>query len=870
MNKNALKKFAMEARERLIEQVTLRADYYGLTEKLFKEGKIAPSETYTPPGSGELLTAGERAQRDALHARMKARGYDQAIEEGAYTWFNRFIALKYMQEKGRLPVSCRALPSERLSDGTLAPPELVYRALEEERLEGIDAERVLGYLENSQTEALYKYLLIALCNQLSEKLPRMFEPINDYTELLFPDRILGEESVLGLLAEAPADSWEDIQVIGWLYQYYNTALKDETFELLKKNVKITKERVGAATQLFTPEWIVRYMVENSLGRLYIEGLLKGRTFESEKHRIAEEKRLSGELGWAYYLPEAEQTAEVRARLQQIERETNPEKYTVLDPCMGSGHILVYAFDALMTMYRRAGYTDREAVQSILERNLYGLDIDERAAQLAYFALMMRACDYDARFIRRAGPTPQPHVQAIYEAEQAPDADWSPAQRRAAQALTEAFADAREYGSILRVDEATLRAAQSCAFSGESAAGKEMRDMAAQAVILAGQYDAVITNPPYMGSSGMNEKLSRFVKERYPDSKSDLFAVFMERCGELLHADGEQAMITQHAWMFLSSFERLRAKLLQSDTIVSMAHLGARAFEEIAGEVVQTTAFVLSREHVAGEAGRYARLIEPTTQEGKEQMFLSGRNRYTAQQDNFRKIPGSPVAYWVGERVLETFQNPTLSTLANPRQGLATGENDRFTRMWYEVETSRLCLNAHNRNEAQASHARWFPYNKGGDFRKWYGNNDCVVNWENDGDAIRHFYDEKRKLRSRPQNMDTYFRESITWSKISSGVMAFRYKPYGHIYDVAGTSIFAEHDTLLYLFGFCNSCIAMTVAKILSPTINYEVGHIANFPVKLDESRAKDVRSVVAESINISRQDWDSFETSWDFRKHPMI
>ena len=328
MNKNALKKFAMEARERLIEQVTLRADYYGLTEKLFKVGKIAPSETYTPPGSGELLTAGERAQRDALHARMKARGYDQAIEEGAYTWFNRFIALKYMQEKGRLPVSCRALPSERLSDGTLAPPELVYRALEEERLEGIDAERVLGYLENSQTEALYKYLLIALCNQLSEKLPRMFEPINDYTELLFPDRILGEESVLGLLAEAPADSWEDIQVIGWLYQYYISERHDQIVNINGGAIK--KDEIPPATCLYTTDWVVRYMVENSLGRLYIEGLLKGRTFESEKHRIAEEKRLSGELGWAYYLPEAEQTAEVRARLQQIERETNPEKYTVLE------------------------------------------------------------------------------------------------------------------------------------------------------------------------------------------------------------------------------------------------------------------------------------------------------------------------------------------------------------------------------------------------------------------------------------------------------------------------------------------------------------------------------------------------------------
>ena len=862
MNKNALKKFAMEARERLIEQVTLRADYYGLTEKLFKEGKIAPSETYTPPGSGELLTAGERAQRDALHARMKARGYDQAIEEGAYTWFNRFIALKYMQEKGRLPVSCRALPSERLSDGTLAPPELVYRALEEERLEGIDAERVLGYLENSQTEALYKYLLIALCNQLSEKLPRMFEPINDYTELLFPDRILGEESVLGLLAEAPADSWEDIQVIGWLYQYYNTALKDETFELLKKNVKITKERVGAATQLFTPEWIVRYMVENSLGRLYIEGLLKGRTFESEKHRIAEEKRLSGELGWAYYLPEAEQTAEVRARLQQIERETNPEKYTVLDPCMGSGHILVYAFDALMAMYRRAGYTDREAVQSILERNLYGLDIDERAAQLAYFALMMRACDYDARFIRRAGPTPQPHVQAIYEAEQAPDADWSPAQRRAAQALTEAFADAREYGSILRVDEATLQAAQSCAFSGESAAGKEMRDMAAQAVILAGQYDAVITNPPYMGSSGMNEKLSRFVKERYPDSKSDLFAVFMERCGELLHADGEQAMITQHAWMFLSSFERLRAKLLQSDTIVSMAHLGARAFEEIAGEVVQTTAFVLSREHVAGEAGRYARLIEPTTQEGKEQMFLSGRNRYTAQQDNFRKIPGSPVAYWVGERFVEIFsENLTVGEVCFPKQGLHTGNNEKYYRRWFEVNINTIMLKD---SEIWDANAKWAKMNKGGSYRKWYGNRDYVILWENNGNEI------KNNGCSVGAGNKTFFQDMIGFTDITSYKPSFRYFGRGFVYDVSGPSMFNSQKLVsnVFLLALLNGKICDEVMSILSPTIHMNQTALSRISIILKKQTT--VERIAEKAIEISRSDWDSFETSWDFRKHPMI
>ena len=526
---------------------------------------------------------------------------------------------------------------------------------------------------------------------------------------------------------------------------------------------------------------------------------------------------------------------------------------MIDPCMGSGHILVYAFDALMTMYRRAGYTDREAVQSILERNLYGLDIDERAAQLAYFALMMRACDYDARFIRRAGPTPQPHVQAIYEAEQAPDADWSPAQRRAAQALTEAFADAREYGSILRVDEATLRAAQSCAFSDESAAGKEMRDMAAQAVILAGQYDAVITNPPYMGSSGMNEKLSRFVKERYPDSKSDLFAVFMERCGAMVHADGAQAMITQHAWMFLSSFERLRAKLLQSDTIVSMAHLGARAFEEIAGEVVQTTAFVLSREHVAGEAGRYARLIEPTTQEGKEQMFLSGRNRYTAQQDNFRKIPGSPVAYWVGERFVEAFERgKSLYSVAPTKMGLTTGDNDRFLRMWYEIKRESI------------NHKYWF-YNKGGNYRRWFGNMTYVINWENDGFEVRHF------KGATIRNDNYYFKKCISWGLITTAKCSFRSNQgYSCVFGDAGPGCFPEDGDFGYVIAYLNTKPTELFLSVMNPTINLSSGVTALLPFIM-RSEAKDEATVLSEQcIHLSKADWDSFETSWDFKKHPMI
>ena len=381
---------------------------------------------------------------------------------------------------------------------------------------------------------------------------------------------------------------------------------------------------------------------------------------------------------------------------------------------------------------------------------------------------------------------------------------------------------------------------------------------------------MITNPPYMGASGMGARLSEYVKANYPDSKSDLFAVFIERCGDLLDEKGYQAMITQHAWMFLSSFERLRAKL-QKEEMINMAHLGPRAFEEIGGEVVQTTAFVLQKHHLQSYKGSYARLIEPTTQDGKEAMFLAETNRYTAQQDNFSKIPGAPVAYWVSENMLAVFQCTKLNKIADPKVGLQTGENDRFTRLWHEVATERLCLHASSRDDAIKSNSRWFPYNKGGDFRKWYGNNDCVVNWENDGYGIRHFYDEKGKLRSVIRNPNTYFHESITWSKISSGIMAFRYKPYGHVYDVAGTSIFAEHDMLMYLQGFCNSCIAMAIAKILSPTINYEVGHIANFPIKqVSNSVESTIDKIVEDSIAISKYDWDCSETSWDFKKHSMI
>lgn len=514
MNKTQLKNFAVAARVALIERVKDRARGFGIDEKTYAGGAVIPSKMVQTLG-GALLSQTEINQRDALLARIQSRGYDQVMEETAYTWFNRFIALRYMQEHNLLPVSVRVLP-----DAPGALPELVRQAQNVE-LDGVDFSHVVELLEGNRTETLYTELLIALCNQLSDVLPQMFEPISDYTELLFPDGLLREDSVLAMLAAVDAENWTDIQVIGWLYQYYNTELKNETFELLKKNVKITKERIGAATQLFTPEWIVRYMVENSLGRLWLEG-----------HDDPALRRR-----WRYYMDEAEQEPQVAAQLAQIraqESRIQPEEIRLLDPCMGSGHILVYAFDVLMEIYRTQGYTDRDAVSAIIENNLYGLDIDDRAAQLAYFALMMKACEHDRRFLRRGV---QPHVCAVAEWNGNPNDSpaWSDGQRCAARMLRETFRDAKEYGSILSIPKPLADALDALGenpFGGETALGvdaENLQRLAAQAKIMARKYDVVVTNPPYMGKKSLNNTLSSFLDENFPNGKSELYSAFILKC-----------------------------------------------------------------------------------------------------------------------------------------------------------------------------------------------------------------------------------------------------------------------------------------------------------------------------------------------------
>lgn len=862
MNKSKLKTFAIAARIDLLGRVSDRAAFYGLTKTSWEKKTYAASDIYQKP-DGSLLTRAEIAQRERLIQRLSERGFDYVIEEAAYTWFNRLIAIRYMQQHMLLPLAMRVLPQ---APGQL--PQIIEEAHLVE-LPGLDVGRVLSLIEASRTEALYKYLIITLCNALNASLPQMFETISDYTELLFPDNLLRAESALGLLSELEDDNWQEIQVIGWLYQYYNTELKDETFELLKKNVKISKDRIGAATQLFTPEWIVRYMVQNSLGRLWLEG------HPSPSLRAK----------WRYYLDEAAQQPAVEAQLQVLRAQRaalRPEDIRLIDPCMGSGHILVYAFDLLMDIYRSVGYTDRDAVENILTHNLYGLDIDDRAAQLAYFALMMKACEYDKRFLKRGI---QPRVCAIQESNSLAAFEGLRGQLRldtlclrTANELINAFKDAKIYGSLIPVNIEGLGHVDSLITQLEDAATKSLevnswlekaksrlRQLAEQAGFMQTKYDVVITNPPYMGSSGMDAKLSQFVKDQYPDSKSDLFAVFIELCGQMAKQNGYQAMITQHAWMFLSSYETLRKKLMNRDTI-NMAHLGARAFEEIGGEVVQTTAFVMQKRHTPAYLGTYLRLIEPTTQDGKEEMFLSGQNRYTARQDNFSKIPGAPVAYWVSDKLIEVFISPIIRDVAKVVTGMTTADNERFLRFWFEVNKCKVYSD-------DIKNAKWYPYQKGGDYRKWYGNNELVVNWGNNGYEIKHNIDPKsKKVRSGSYNEEYILRHGLTWTYITSGPLAIRYVPDGFLFDNKGSMVFFNSVVQLYTeLAFLCSKIAQKISIILNPTISFQPGNMSTMPCPiLNETNQIPITKKVRECIDISMQDWDSFETSWDFVKHPLI
>lgn len=870
MDKTAIKKFAIWARNKLIADSVYRARLLGITDKEIQDPlpQSTKDAQFFDIGLKEpsAITGDAITQRKNLVAviqeNAKESTYPEAfshiMEETAYTWFNRLIAIRFMEVNDYL--SARVLSSKTPEK---IEPDLVTSPFDSDLTFSEDESRqIVDWKMNNQTDDLFRMLFLKECNALNEPLPMLFEKIADYTELLLTLSISDRDGVVWhLVHDIPEDDFRDqVQIIGWLYQYYNTEPKDKVFAR-KSSEKIKKGDIPAATQLFTPDWIVRYMVENSLGRLWIEG----HPDEALKEQ------------WKYYLDEAEQEESVQEQLNQIYAEhskLNLEDLTCLDPCCGSGHILAYMFDVLMQIYRSRGYRDRDAAISIVEHNLYGLDIDERAAQLAYFAVMMKARQYDRRFLSRGI---QPHVYAIEESnglstwKAFSGSDFGQLtldQTYIAQAdeLIDLFHDAKEYGSILKVEptdydnlqdyleEIRQKGSENILFAAWSAEmADKMPKLIRQAKLLSRKYDVVVTNPPYMGSSGMNAKLSKYVKDNYPDSKSDLFAVFIEQCGAMIKPNGYQAMITQHAWMFLSSYEKLREKVLQK-TIVNMAHLGPRAFEEIGGEVVQVTSFVLANGQVPGYQGTYCRLLEPTTQDGKEKMFLKGKNRYTAKQENFAKIPGEPMAYWVSNTLLSIFSHaPKLSIISSPKVGLQSGNSEKYFRNWSEVQFNRITFNAD-------IHYKWYPCIKGGESRKWYGNHIAVVNWADDGCEI------KKEKGAVIRNPKYYFKSGLTWTKITS-VFAVRYFPNGMVLTDSSVYIFPKNVN--YCLGFLNSNIIPIIIRLINPTLNFVATTIGAIPILLYDNKAI-VSELVENNISLSKADWDSFETSWDFQGHPLV
>ena len=855
MNKTAIKNYAIWARVNLIEAAKQRAYQYEIT-------KDSISDANADVVSGKPLTKEEKEQRRQLIDQINRKGFDQVMEEVAYTWFNRFIALRFMEVNGYLPTKIRVFTD---AEGNFKP-EILKEALSVEL--PVDKSRVMELLEKQDNEELYKMLLIAQCNELSNGLPDMFEVISNYTELLFPNNLLKEDSVLGEMVNTiPEEDWTDaVQIIGWLYQYYNSELKDETFALLKKNVKISKERIPAATQLFTPDWIVRYMVENSLGRLWYEG-----------HPNDEIKK-----EWKYYLDEAQQEPEVEEQLKVIREEykaIKPEDIKVIDPCMGSGHILVYAFDVLMQIYSSAGWSERDAAESILENNLYGLDIDDRAGQLAYFAVMMKARKYSRRILTK---NIRPKVYSIQESNNVKIEAWwrlGP-EEDIARRLVDGLTDAKTYGSIINLSVITeeLKALRKRLDDIEEMSDmgnlldviqsdeitRQLYPLIDIAEVMVQKYDVVVTNPPYMGAGNMSAKLSDYVKEYYPDSKADLFAVFIEKCGLMTKSNGYQAMITQQAWMFIGTYERLRIELLKK-YIISLVHFGIKAFEEIGNDIVQTCSFVINSRNLPKYKSLFIRLVDYKEYKLKETEFFCPENRYVNACNSLRNIPGIPLAYWVSNNFSNAFNNSFLNDYGVTRKGMYTGLNEVYVKSWQEVEFDKIAFLS-SKLESELSNLKWYPYSNGGEYRKWYGNYFDVVDWQHNGLRLRNERNDKGAIRAGCFNMDYIFNIGITWTSITSSRNSMRLLPDYSLFSSASNSWFGSNP--YYVLGYLNSVVSMNFLKILNPTLNANPGDVGRIPILFDSEDV--VINNCMNNIGLSRLDWDSYETSWDFKKNPLI
>ena len=879
MNKNAIKKFAIDARNKLIASVTDKAGMLGITPDNCSEAitKGADFEVYkTAAGTEVTLNKKQCEQRRKLVDQIHARGFEAVVEEVAYTWFNRICAIRFMEVNDYMyPVRVRVLSSEKEGknepDVVTMAPDIDWDFTDKEREEIIDAKM------NNRLDDLFRMLFIKQCNLLHEVLPGLFEETEDYTEMLLNISFTNEDDVIRMLVDGIDEKDfnittvdEDgkvagqVEIIGWLYQYYNTEPKNKAFA---KKTKITKEEIPAVTQLFTPDWIVRYMVENSLGRIWVEG-----------HPDDELKSK-----WKYYLDEAKQEESVQQELNKIKAEyatLKPEDIKLIDPCMGSGHILVYAFDVFMQIYENAGWSQRDAAQSIIQNNIYGLDIDDRAAQLSYFAVLMKARQYDRRILTRGI---EPNVYAVQESNGINrgqlkyfGAGLTEEEKKTAlmqmEGLLNTLNDAKEYGSLLNVEDYDWRLLEKFVENtdtesqisfdtfGLDETAEQLKQLIKIGKVMAQKYEVVATNPPYMASSGMSVKLSNYLKEYFFASKGDLFSVFIEKSLKITKKNSYAALITQQSWMFLSSFEKLRENLSNID-FCSILHLGAHAFEELSGEVVQTVAFVMRKSRILDSVTICDRLVNIDNCKKKEQVYLNGRNRILSKKSDFELIPAKPYAYWISEKTLDNFKSEKLENLAEIVSGMTTGNNEVYLKVWNELNIESIAFDEMDINNIDLQKTKWIPYHKGGGMRKWYGNQDYVVNWSRSSEFNR----------AKTTMTHVYLKPCITWSDISGNSFAGRYCKGGFMFDVKGSCAFSSLENLQLLIGIFNSKITPVYVAALNPTTTTQVGDLKRIPyIEPSEQDKVLIRKLVMKCVNLSKSEWDSFETSWDFKRHPLI
>ena len=857
MNKTSLKIFAIEARNELMEKMRTRLEILGIIKKGIEKAKVIGKEVEV---KGALYP---KESYDSLIRKYKQVGYEELIEESAYTWFNRLTALAFMEANGYI--------EEKMifNNGVKNEPAIIDNYYEFEFFKNLDVDlqKELHNLRDENTpnsiEKLYSILMEEKCEELSAIMPFMFKKKGTYSDILFPTGLLMENSLLVRIREEIGKE-APIELIGWLYQFYNSEKKDQVFEALKKNTKITKENVPAATQLFTPDWIVKYMVENSLGKLALESTGINENLKDN---------------WKYY---------IESELDKNSEKIKIEDVKILDPAMGSGHILVYAFDLLFEMYENLGWSTKESVLSILKNNIYGLEIDERAGQLASFALMMKAREKFSRLFSVLKREEDFKLNTLIIEESNSLSERVKNRIKAnnlnnLNKIIEDFEDAKEYGSILKLEtidkellerefnilkESFNNNEQGTLIFNEDELDINIEEdleliesLIRQHITLVNQYETVVTNPPYMGGKGFSPKLKTYVEKNYKDTKSDLFAVFIERCNEFTKKNCYTSMITMQSWMFLSSFENLRKNIIEKTEIKTLNHLGARAFSEIGGEVVSTVAWVSQKKSPKND-GTYLRLVDYNNADLKEEEFFNKANYFQAKQKDFEKIPGSPIAYWVSDKIREIFEKKLIGNLFPVKKGADTGNNDLFLKMWHEVNIRKSGLTLGIEEAKKKFTGKWVPYNKGGEFRKWYGNLEYFINWENDGYDLKN---SKANLRS-PQ---LYFRDGITWNALSSSKTSAR-KSANSIFDSAGSSMFPQKEEIGYYLAFMNSKIVDYLLKILNPTLNYGAGTISNLPDADIKKHKEIIKNKSQQNISISKEEWDSRETSWDFERLSLI